>query len=287
MKINPDLKYPLNNPDGKVSIRYYLNTRLKPEILEDGKEVYPLYFQLIVKRQKSLTKSYVENNKMSVADFEKIKDVANATKLEDIDKGLMPLLSNNLSENEKEDNILDLAFPILKEKNLIYNIVADLKPFDRSNFDIKDFSTNFEIYNVEIKQTLSKAFRDIMKVLLEKEIKQENLILADSFLKAIDWNKADAYHLWFVLKDKFEQVNSIMKAFPYCFQIASGVNVNNLSENDIWIIDFFGKQTYYALELGLKSAYEMGLDGQKLMFGNDNPLFNTISTELKTFFFSK
>ena len=221
MKINPNLKYPLNNPDGKVSIRYYLNTRLKPEILEDGKEVYPLYFQLIVKRQKSLNKSYVENSKMSVADFEKIKDVANAKKLEDIDKGLMPLLSNDLSEKEKEDNILNLAFPILKEKNLIYNIVADLKPFDRSNFDIKDFSTNFEIYNVEIKQTLSKAFRDAMKGLLEKETKQENLILADSFLKTIDWNKADAYHLWFVLKDKFEQVNSLLKALPYCFQIAS------------------------------------------------------------------
>lgn len=287
MKINTDLKYPLNNPDGKVSIRYYLNTRLKPEILEDGKEVYPLYFQLIVKRQKSLTKSYVENNKMSVVDFEKIKDVANATKLEDVGRGLMPLLSNDLSEKEKEDNILNLAFPILKEKHLIYNVVADLKPFDRGNFDIKDFSTNFEIYNVEIKQTLSKTFRDVMKDLLEKETKQENLILADSFLKTIDWNKANVYHLWFVLKDKFEKVNSLMKAFPYCFQIASGVNVNNLPEDDIWIINFFGNQTYFTLEIGLKTAYEMGLDGQELMFGNDNPLFNTISTELKTFFFSK
>lgn len=193
MKINTDLKYPLNNPDGKVSIRYYLNTKLKPELSDDNREMYPLYFQLIVKRQKTLNRSHAKVNKMSIADFEKIKDVANSKKIEDIGKALMPLVSNDLPSNEKEDNILDICMSILIEKNLMYDVGADLKPFDKTNFDIREFNENFEIYNSEIKSTISTVFRYSIRLLLEKHINKENDILADIFLKIIDWNNANAY----------------------------------------------------------------------------------------------
>ena len=285
MKLNTELKYPLNNPDGKVSIRYYLNIKLKPELSDDGIELYPLYFQLIVKRQKTLNRSHAEINKMSIADFEKIKDVANSKKIEDIGKALMPLVSNDLPNNKKEDNILSMCMPILIEKNLVYDVVADLNPFDRTNFDVKEFNEDFEIYNSEIKSTISIVFRDSIRLLLEKHNNKDNGVLADIFLKIIDWNNANAYDLWFVLKDKFEQVDFIVKEYPYCFQIISGVNVNNLPEKDIWIIDFFAEQTYQNIVLGLRYVYDIGFKGRSPMY--DNPLFDPICNELKSLFFSK
>lgn len=285
MRINTDLKYPLNNPDGKVSIRYYLNTKLKPELSDNNTELYPLYFQLIVKRQKTLNRSHAKFNKMTVADFEKIKDVANSRRIEDIGKALIPLISNDLSNDEREDNIVNLCMPILKEKNLVYDIVSDLKPFDRVDFDVKEFNGDFEIYNSEIKPTISNIFRGTIKLLLEKQTNQDNYGLRDSYLKAIDWNNANAYDLWTILKEKFEQVNLVVKEYPYCFQIISGVNINNLPENDIWIIDFFAQQTYQDIVLGLKYAYEIGFEGRSPMY--DNPLFDPICDELKSLFFSK
>jgi hypothetical protein len=285
MKINTDLKYPLNNPDGKVSIRYYLNTKLKPELSDDGIELYPLYFQLIVKRQKTLNRSHAKTNKMSIDDFEKIKDVANSKKIEDIGKALIPLVSDYLPNNEKDDNILNMCMPILIEKNLVYDVVADLKPFDRTNFDVKEFNENFEIYNSEIKSTISTVFRDSIRFLLEKHTNKDNSVLANIFLKIIDWNNANAYDLWFVLKDKFEQVDFFMMKYPYCFQIISGVNVNNLPESDIWIIDFFAEQTYQSIVLGLRYAYDIGFKGRSPMY--DNPLFDPICSELKNLFFGK
>lgn len=285
MKINTDLKYPLNNPDGKVSIRYYLNTKLKPELSEDNRELYPLYFQLIVKRQKTLNRSHAKINKMSIADFEKIKDVANSKKIEDVGKALIPLISNDLSEKDRENNVANMCVPILVEKNLVYDIVADLKPFDRIDFDVKEFNKNFEIHNSEIKSTISDIFRDSIKLILEEQTNQDNYVLRNSFLKIIDWNNANAYDLWAILKEKFLPIDLLMKEYPYCFQIISGVNINNLKENDIWIIDFFGAQTYQNIVLGLKYVYEIGFKGRSPMY--DNPLFDPICDELKKLFFNK
>ena len=285
MNINTDLKYTRNNPDGKVSIRYYLNTKLKPEILDDCTKLYPLYFQIIVKRQTTFYRSHTKNNKMSIADFEKIKAVANAKKIEDVGKAFMPLVSTDLSENNQEYYVRNLCMPILIEKDLIYDIVADLKPFDRANFNIKEFNENFELYNSEIKSTMSRLFRDLIKLLLEKNTNQDNFVSGNSFLKIVDWNSANAYDLWFVLKDKFEQVDFLMKKYPYCFQILSGVNINNLTENDIWIIDFFAEQTYHNIKVGLKFPYDLGFEGRSPMY--DNPLFDPICKELRHFFFSE
>ena len=75
----------------------------------------------------------------------------------------------------------------------MYDVGADLKPFDKTNFDIREFNENFEIYNSEIKSTISTVFRYSIRLLLEKHINKENDILADIFLKIIDWNNANAY----------------------------------------------------------------------------------------------
>lgn len=285
MKKNTDLKYPLNNPDGKVSIRYYLNTKLKPEILSDGTELYPLYFQLVVKTQATLNRSRAKNNRMSIVNFEKIRNVVNAKEIRNIGKAMMPLVSNDLSMEEQEHNVRNLFMPILMEKRLIYDIVADLKPFNRANFNVKEFNENFEMYNSEIKPTISKIFTHTIKWLLEDNPPQNNGVLADNFLKIIDWNNANAFRLWSVLKDKFEQVNFLIKKYPYCFQILSGVNINNLPDNEVWVIDFFAKQTYSNIESGLKFEDDLGFKGRSPMY--DNPLFDPICKELKLLFFGK
>ena len=286
IKINTDLKYPLNNPDGKVSIRYYINTKLKPELSDNGVELYPLYFQLIVKRQTTYNKSYAKNNKMSVADFEKIKDVANSKKIKDIGNSVSALASSGLPySSEQRSIVLNMFMPILSEKNLIYDIVSDLKPFDRNNFDIKEFNHDFEIYNSAIKSTISNGIRDGIKLLLQHNTNQDNVRLVNSLIKIVDWNKADAYDLWLVMKDSIESINMLMKDFPYCFQIISGININNIPENDIWIIDFFAEQTYQNIKFGLEVLPNAGFDGRSPMY--NNPLFDPICVELKKLFFGK
>ena len=61
----------------KVGVKYYLNTKLKPEISNDGEELYPLYFQILIKGKNTVNKSRC-GGKKSNKEFDKLEKIVNS-----------------------------------------------------------------------------------------------------------------------------------------------------------------------------------------------------------------
>lgn len=225
------LVYPTNNSEGKISIRYYLNTDLKPKISDSGEKLYPLYFKITVKRQATKGRSLSIKNMMTIEDFNILEKSINHHTIKELNDGLLPIL-----EQHSLDSYIEPSMSIIQEKSLLYTIVTELNPFNKSDFDIKDVISWFELYNTKISDGVNKFLKIGLKGLLERESNNNNG-LSYVYLRSLDWDKGNAYDLWYILKDFSPLFLSFFQIYSRCFQIAANQNINNLSEEEIFAIN--------------------------------------------------
>lgn len=227
----PTLVYPTNNSEGKISIRYYLNTDLKPKISESGEKLYPLYFKITVKRQATKGRSLSVKNMMTIEDFNILEKSINNHTIKELNDGLLPIV-----EQPSLDSYIEPSMSIITEKSLLYTIVTELNPFNKSDFDIKDVISWFELYNTKISDSVNKILKIGLKGLLERESNNNNG-LSYLYLRSLDWDKGNAYDLWYILKDFSPLFLSFFQVYSRCFQITANQNINNLSEEEIFAIN--------------------------------------------------
>jgi hypothetical protein len=228
------LVFPINNPEGKVSVRYYLNTNLKPKISDTGENLYPLYFNIVVKRQNTTGKSLIETNLMTEKEFKLIEKHINFNTKEEFSRGFRNLFSDSSS--------MELLIPILTEKFLIFDIIVQLNPFSKADFDIKSIMELFEHFNTTMNVAINKRLKLLLKQLLKDEPKADNLI-AKLYLRSLDWENGNAFDLWLIIKDTAPVFNHLLKKFGRCFQVITGNDVLGLPEYEVSIINGLANKT--------------------------------------------
>ena len=137
-------KYTKKNNEGKITINYYLNTRLKPIINErftpDLKDRYPIYIRIMVVGQTIEIKSKI-NFPLGLDEFDFFL--------------------------KEEREIFDI------ERKRIETIIKNLKPFENQNFKLKDVShiyNNISIsLNVAIENTLVKKVYSFVENIANQE----------------------------------------------------------------------------------------------------------------------
>lgn len=91
-------KYIKKSHEGKISIKYYLNTDLKPKISDSGEELFPLYFKVTVKQQATKIRSLTDCDLMTKKEFNSIEKAINSTTLEKLDKNLINLMNKEAND---------------------------------------------------------------------------------------------------------------------------------------------------------------------------------------------
>ena len=245
---NNELMYFPNNPEGKITIKYYLNTDLKPKISELGEKLYPLYYQIIVKSKTTRGRSLAMDSLMSVEQFEKKKEYLNYHTIDELRDRLIK--DSHIPENEIIEDSDDQEYTSWEEKRLLYKITNGLHPFKRVNFDLREVIESYELHHLEVNVGINKKLNSIIKNLLTTELNSD--LKATFYLKCIDWAKSNSYDLWVILKDTFPKINSLMEKYGRCFQILAKKNINNLQQEEMNILDVVSFNT----RIYLNTMYE-------------------------------
>ena len=135
---------------GKITVKHYLDKRLKAtapskdEVFIKTTEgyCYPLYVQVICKRQNTKFRSHIKPSN-SVAEFG----------IHKIDVAL-----DNTSN-------LQLRKPIEKEKQSIQAVISLLRPFENDGFHLAGFSTVYEMAIIDLKYLIGNHCRRRMNKL--------------------------------------------------------------------------------------------------------------------------
>ena len=280
--------YEKKNNERKVSVKYYLNTRLKPEITETGQELYPLYFQLLIKGKNTVNKSRVddENAKFSIEKFRRLEEIINSeTEIPFCHyMECKKFIRNNFADKSDHFNDYDYMslFIILREKMLINKIVKDLRPFERNEFNINEFNIKFDIYNYKLKDSISKILKSNIQKLLTIEIRNESKGNAKSLFSIIDWVNANPYHIFKALSKQYPRINDLMKMFPYCFALIADDRLKIIPEKSDFIINQYGNDTYVNYYLEINS-----LTDEPISIEYFDILHDSIKIELKRLFSSQ
>lgn len=135
---------------GKITVKHYLNTRLKPV-----EKRYPLYIQIIVSGKKTQVKSNVLRNK--------------SIRTESYWTTKLPEYNDYFTESEFNEIMNDynseIRFEIITEAQGIKNFIEFLNPFSSSNFRLTDFNIAYA--------SLQKQLKGLIEYELVDEIKSE------------------------------------------------------------------------------------------------------------------
>ena len=237
---NNKLIYFPNNPEGKITIKYYLNTDLKPKISEFGEKLYPLYYQIIVKSKTTRGRSLAMDSLMSVEQFEKKREYLNyhtVNELHDRLKKDSAVSENDITEEDNDNR----EYTSWNERMLLYKITNELAPFRRADFDLKEVIESYELHHLKVYTGINKKLNHIIRHKLASE--QDSDLKAIFYLKCIDWTKSNSYDLWVILKDTFPKINPLMEKYGRCFQILAKKNINNLQQKEMNILDMVAFNT--------------------------------------------
>lgn len=252
-------KYVKKSHEGKISIKYFLNMKIKPEVSESGENVYPLYFQLLIKGKNTINKSRIDDDeKYSIERLKKIENIINSdTKINF--KNFRECINTVRNLFRMESSVLNNSdevwlVKILREKMLINEIIKDLKPFEREHYNIKEFNDRFDIYHDILTESIAELLRITIKRILFSKIKSNTNVDTIYLLDIINWKSSNPYHLYLYLKDKYQDINDLITLFPYCFQIVSDIDLKLIPESRDWLLyDFFNNATYVEIYLDIKS----------------------------------
>ena len=203
--------------------------------------MYPLYFAVTVKRKTARGKSKSLFNLMSIEDFNKIENIINFSTIDDLESKLKQVTDLPLIDETDISSYAEWLYSILSEKNDLYTIVEEINPFNKIVFDINEVITLYDLYNSKLKIGVNKSLKNVLKGLLEIESKSGN-ILADIYLRTLNWSDSNAYDLWFILKEVSKSFNILIQEFSRCFMLISNHNFN-ISEEEILVINELSNQT--------------------------------------------
>ena len=241
MKTKRKSTYIRKNPEGKITIKYFVNTRLKPDSVNtDGTETYPLYFKITIKSQSTEIKSSALNKGISATWLEQCqKDINNYTFLDFINQ-LKREDYSELSGWEFGQSNMALTISILSEKDDILNVVKIMK-HDKENFDIKEFRKLFDMY---IRSTVKDMFKKGIFGVIMDLLKTESLSNSENeygvLLRSVSWHSISLYDLWLLLRDKFPKVNLLMTKYSLVFSLISDTNFANISNGEFEILRQLG-----------------------------------------------
>lgn len=233
--------------EGKISIKYYLNTTLQSKTSDSGVKIYPLYFAVTVKRKTARGKSKSLFNLMSVEDFNNIENIINFSTIDELEGKLKHLTDLPFTDVIDISSYGKWLYSILSEKNDLYTIVEEINPFNKIDFDINDVIALYDLYNSKLKIGINKSLKKALRELLEIESKSGN-ILAGIYLRTINWSESNAYDLWFIFKEISQSFYILIKEFSRCFMIISNHNFN-ISEEEFSIINEVSNQTLKDMEI--------------------------------------
>ncbi|MVM39508.1 hypothetical protein GO730_21095 [Spirosoma sp. HMF3257] len=117
----PKRKYQKHKTESKISVRHYLNTKVKGKE-GDGKIYYPLYIQIIHKGKVNYAKSLL-NTEATVEDFELFKQ----TRLQDLLEEIEFLISRIRSLSHEMGENFTLKYIFGSDEEIYYPIMECLK----------------------------------------------------------------------------------------------------------------------------------------------------------------
>ncbi len=169
---------------GKITVKHYLNTNLKPYII-NGEKYYSIYALITVNRQNTKVKSVFYNEYYTEKDFSEIMDKTNKEDYENI---------------ENEETTI---------KNIINILISEFNDFDFVLFSaIYNFYQNIHIFEVDIQLYVSTK-NDGTKIIVDlykKDTNKTGLSIDDFFTLpfSIKENQAKGMSL-FTWYSKFAQ----------------------------------------------------------------------------------
>jgi len=176
----------------KITVKHYLNTRAKPKIY-NKESYYPLYIQLIASARKAQIKSRInEHLALYQAEIEKM------TKK---NKELAELMHSGYFTEEQMEEILNKeTFPLFQllndEVDVITRIITLQKPFDRTNYSLKDFSADYQRYITEITDILDQSIKQeyranlnrIFHETVDKKQERKAFNICNYFIHYLNWD---------------------------------------------------------------------------------------------------
>ncbi|MFN8353645.1 MAG: hypothetical protein U0Y10_04340 [Spirosomataceae bacterium] len=168
IETKPKRTYQKHKTEYKITVKHYLNTKLKPEVTSDGRNVYPIYTVILAKRQnhyrRSLTFAY-----STIDDFEEL--LIREKSLFDAEK---ELLTNKIRKHFDEGNE-DLVGAFVSLLNLHVSLAQRVR--GTLNYEIiKEAERYFS-------ETLHKPFKPLKELL--NWIKQEPTKLFDGLISLV------------------------------------------------------------------------------------------------------
>ena len=147
-----------------------------------------------------------------------------------------------------------------------------------SIFDIREVIENYELFNIKIGEGINKRLNFLIKEILKKE--SEINVIADIYVKSIDWRKSNTYELWVILNTLFPEVYPLLEKYRRCFQMITNQNVSNVSEKENNIMSFISYSTY--IELKNHILWRPTYNGETQ---REYDVFDFLVSEIETLFF--
>lgn len=196
---NTKRKYKKHKLEKKVSVRFYLNKKLKAKNIND-KLLYPLYVQVIINSQtkhfKSLTNLYTSEDQLS--NFLEINKILFSEEERIIKKTLQA--SQNVITQHQENS--ELIPP--KESALNKRVLLDVEDSIHGNNELDDI--------------IESALKEILQVSLvyDKSIDYRDRLY---LIKLINWDNLDAKYLYQniskIVKDPTPSYERILEDFTF------------------------------------------------------------------------
>jgi hypothetical protein len=176
----------------KITVKHYLNYRAKPKNYK-GTDFFPLYIQIIVAGKKAQIKSKInEHLKIYRSDIARLTnhdhDLSNLI--------LNGSFSEGLLSHIRKENHFPLCYLLDDEINVITKIIRLKKPFNNSDFSLRNFTTDYAVYTREvtdfldahIKKCFSEELQSIFLSSIDKPEQKMLFKLSNFFLHFINWN---------------------------------------------------------------------------------------------------
>lgn len=224
-------KYKKHTNDGKITIKPFLNTRLKGFALPDYKEGfdtdevdlhYPIYIRVTVKRQSTSFPATIH-----------------------------PHAINSFSSKYYEEEFDRVRSNIEREIEIIYEIVESLKPFERDDFDIKEVSEKHHELLTPLPDAIAHKLINEIKNCLESDKTFELPFMGYSYdydqemmrldqekpynylSSIIDWQESTPYIIVKTLSKFIPSVKALMNKYP----------------DSVWGFTEFYQGFYYAVKV--------------------------------------
>ncbi len=228
-------KYTKKNNEGKITVNYYLNTRLKPVInpkfAPDLKDRFPIYIRVMVARQTIEIKSKI--------DF--------PLGLDEFDYFL-----------QEEKEIFD------KERKRIEGIIRASKPFENQYFKLKEVSLIYNNVSIPLNEAIENSLVKKVYLVVDEIAKQEEIEFQEARKKGLSLNDDEGKELPF-----YDAVKNNIRKYPRIYgELIKTLNWKNTADGLLHFLLIYSLTTnemIYEKFVSLQNEY-LGLWNFKIMY---------------------